>query len=237
MLQIQSTKDYDMFSSFTSNREVDQKHVNGLVLKIRKKNKLPIRPILVDSKLRIIDGQHRLEAARILGTEIYYSVSDNVTQDDIAELNPGQKNWNTMDYINFYSIQGKPEFLKFSKFLSTYPDITISAALSITSGTFTRNSKAIREGDMNVDNIDEGIKVAQALIVLNKKYQHFWIYDSRFPVALAKAMMNECFSLEQFIKKIDINPRAFVRTTTVKESGKMIEEIYNYRNSVNKIEV
>ncbi len=236
MSQILSTKNYDMFSSFTSNREVDQKHVNSLVHKIQKKNLLHIRPMNVDSKMRIIDGQHRLEAAKTLGVDIYYSISDHVSQEDIANLNSNQKNWN-MDYINFYSVQGKAEFLKFSKFLNTYPNITISAALTIISGTFTRNTAAIREGFMNVDNLEQGKKVAEALIILNKKYQHLWIYDSRFPVALAKAMMNECFSLETFIKRIDINPRAFVRTTTVRESGKMIEEIYNYRTSVNKIAI
>jgi hypothetical protein len=237
MQQIQKTSDHDLFTSFTANREIDEKHVNQLVKSISSRNLLHINPILVDAKMRIIDGQHRLEAARRLKLDIYYIVSDDVGRLDISKLNSNQKNWNTMDYINFYTIDGKVEFLKLSKFINTYPDLTISAALTIISGNFTRNTKNIKEGVLDVDNINFGHQVAQALAVLNKKYQHLFIYDSRFPVALAKAMNDENFNLDTFMKRIDINPRAFVRCTTIKETGKMIEEIYNYRTSKNKIAV
>jgi hypothetical protein len=237
MNEIQKTKDYDLFTSFTSNREVDDKHVDQLVRKIQKKNLLALRPINVDSKMRIIDGQHRLEAAKILSEYIYYLISDDVNQEDISNLNSGQKNWNTMDFINFFTIEGRPEFLKLSKFMNTYPDLTVSSALTLISGTFTRCTQNIRSGVLDVENLEFGREVAEALIILNKKYQHSFIYDSRFPVALAKAMKHENFSLETFIKRIDNNPRAFVRCTTSKESGKMIEEIYNYRTSKNQITV
>lgn len=237
MNQIQKTSDYDLFTSFTSNREIDEKHVNQLAKSIAIRDLLHINPILVDSEMHIIDGQHRLEAARMLGVPIYYIVSDDVTRTDISKLNSNQKNWNTMDYINFHTIEGKPEFLKLSKFIATYPDLTISAALTIVSGKFTRNTMEIKNGELNIDNINFGHQVAQSLIVLNKKYQHLWIYDSRFPVALAKAMKDKKFSLDFFMEKIDLNPRAFVRTTTAKESGKMIEDIYNYRMRVNAITV
>jgi hypothetical protein len=234
---ILKTTDYDLFSSFTSNREIDQKHVAQLVKSIQKKDLLYMRPILVDHEMRIIDGQHRLEGARILGVPIYYLVSETITKLDISFLNSNQKNWSMMNYIDYYTIEGKTEFLKLSKFLATYPHIKISAALSMVSGSGARNTARIKDGELNIDNLSFGHTVAEALAVLNKKYQHLWIYDSRFPVALAKAMGDPCFSLDTFIKRIDLNPRAFVRTTTAKESAKMIEEIYNYRTSVNQIKV
>jgi mannose/fructose/N-acetylgalactosamine-specific phosphotransferase system component IIB len=237
MTEFLKTSDYDLFISFKSNREIDYKHVAKLVKKIQKRNLLHINPILVDSKMRIIDGQHRVEAARILQVQIYHIVSDDVARDDISMLNSNQKNWSGMDYINFYTVEGKPEFLKFSKFLYAYPDIKISAALTIISGKFTRNTAATKEGILDIENINFGHQVGQALAVLNKKYQHAFIYDSRFPVALVKAMQHKNFSLDTFIKRIDNNPRAFVKCTTTKEAGKMIEEIYNYRTSVKQIEV
>jgi hypothetical protein len=185
--------------------------------------------------MRIIDGQHRLEAARILNVEIYYIVSDDVDRLDISKLNSNQKNWNAMDYINFHTLEGIPEFLKLSKFLNTYPALKVSVALTIISSKYTRNTAATKEGVLDVDDINFGHKVAQALAVLNQKYQHAFIYDSRFPVALGRAMKDDNFSLDTFIKRIDLNPRAFVRCTTTKESYKMIQEIYNYRTSLNKI--
>lgn len=235
MTEIKKTSDYDLFCSFTSNREIDEKHVAQLVRSISSRNLLHINPILVDSNMRIIDGQHRLEAAKILSVEIYYIISDDVDRLDISKLNSNQKNWNTMDFINFYTIEGKPEFLKFSKFVSSYPDITISAALTIVSSKFTRNVKEVKNGILDIDNINFAHQVAQALAVLNKKYQKLFIYDSRFPVALGMAMRTEKFNLDTFINKIDLNPRSFVRCTTTKETFTMIREIYNYRSSANLI--
>jgi len=235
MSQILKTSDHDLFTSFTSNREIDEKHVAQLVKSIQQRNLLHINPILVDSKMRIIDGQHRVEAARILKTDIYYIVSDDVDRTDISKLNSNQKNWNAMDYITFHTVEGNPEFLKLSKFISTYPDLKVSVVITIISSKFTRNTAAVKEGILDVENINFGHQVAQALAVLNQKYQHEFIYDSRFPIALARAMQDENFTLETFIKRIELNPRAFVRCTTTKESYKMIQEIYNYRTSVNKI--
>lgn len=235
MSQILKTSDHDLFTSFTSNREIDDKHVAQLVKSIQSRNLLCINPILVDSKMRIIDGQHRLEAARLLKVDIYYIVSDEVDRLDISKLNSNQKNWNAMDYINFHTVEGNPEFLKLSKFINTYPDLKVSVILTIISSKFTRNTNAVKEGILDVENINFGHQVAQALAVLNEKYRHEFIYDSRFPIALARAMQDENFTLETFIKRIDLNPRAFVRCTTTKESYKMIQEIYNYRTSVNKI--
>jgi hypothetical protein len=237
MTEILKTSNYDMFSSFTSNREVDQKHVNQLVQSIQIRNLLDINPMLVDKEMRIIDGQHRLEAAKILNVEIYYIMCENLVQTDIAKLNSNQRNWNTMDFINFYTIEGKVEFLKLSKFMNAYPDLSPTAAITITSGNFSRNSRNIREGILDVDNLNEAHKVTQALAVLSKKYQQSFIYDSRFPVALAKAFRDEKFSLDTFIKKIDLNPRAFVKCTTMRDALLMITEIYNYRSSVNTIEI
>lgn len=237
MTTILKTSDYDLFTTFTSNREIDEKHVAQLVKSIMARNLLHINPILVDSKMRIIDGQHRLEAAQTLKLDIYYIVSDDVDRLDISKLNSNQKNWNTMDYINFYTIEGNVEFLKLSKFINNYPDLTISSVITIISSKFTRNTNDIKSGILDTENINFGHQVAQALAVLMKKYQHLWIYDSRFPVALAKAMKHENFSLDTFISRIDLNPRAFVRTTTTKESCGMIEDIYNYRTRVNSIDL
>lgn len=237
MTAILKTSDYDMFSDFTSNRELDETHVAQLIKSISARNLLHINPILVDSKMQIIDGQHRLEAARRLALEVYYIVSDDIGRLDISKLNSNQKNWNTMDYINFYTVEGNPEFQKLSKFISNYPDLAVSAAITIISSKMRRNTNDIKNGILDTENLNFGHQVAQALAVLMKKYQHLWIYDSRFPVALAKAMKHENFSLDAFISKIDLNPRAFVRTTTTKESCAMIEQIYNYRTRINSIDI
>lgn len=73
-MEILKTKDYGSFKEINSNREVDQRHVRSLVAAIEQKNLLHVNPIVCNADMEVIDGQHRLEAARALGVEIYYTL-------------------------------------------------------------------------------------------------------------------------------------------------------------------
>ena len=99
------TTDYSLFKDVSSNRDVDRKHVKKLVNSIREKNLLEVNPIIVNEKLEVLDGQHRLEAAKQLKVPIYYVISSDVTHNDISRLNSNKKNWLLMDYINYYTVK------------------------------------------------------------------------------------------------------------------------------------
>lgn len=64
-MQIYKTKDYTSFRAIVSNREVNKAHVKKLAASIRKKNLLYIRPVIVNDRMEIIDGQHRVAACNI----------------------------------------------------------------------------------------------------------------------------------------------------------------------------
>lgn len=70
--QILKTSSYTRFNSMRGNRKVSERHVRSLVNSISNRNLLAANPILVDEAMNVIDGQHRLEAARKLNTPIYY---------------------------------------------------------------------------------------------------------------------------------------------------------------------
>jgi len=86
-MEIQSTTNYSIFTSITSNREVNEAHVKALMKSIQENNLLSINPIMVNTEFGVIDGQHRLEAAERLSERIYYIVSDKVSKADISVLN------------------------------------------------------------------------------------------------------------------------------------------------------
>lgn len=93
--------------------------MDRLVASIRKRNLLHVNPIVVDKDMRVVDGQHRLEAASILGVEIYY-IEENIDRRDISMLNSNQKNWNAMDYINFYTVEKNSSFIQISSLVNKY---------------------------------------------------------------------------------------------------------------------
>ena len=61
---VYKTTDYGQFKNIEGNRGINLKHVNTLVTSITEKD-LQI-PIIVDQNMRVVDGQHRLEAYKKL---------------------------------------------------------------------------------------------------------------------------------------------------------------------------
>lgn len=98
MLKIHETTDYAQFKLLERNRAVIPYE---LIESITKKNMLKEHPIICDKDLNIIDGQHRLKAAEMLGLSIYYIISDSVNEEDIG-LCQTQKPWLMADFLKFY---------------------------------------------------------------------------------------------------------------------------------------
>lgn len=229
-----STKDYTIFKDFSSNREVDHKHVNKLVYSIQKHNLLHVNPIVVDKCMRVIDGQHRLAAATILGVEIFY-IAEEITRKDISLLNSNQKNWNAMDYINFYTIEKVSSFMQLSSLINNYSEMAISALLTLSNSEGRRDLVQLKDGYLDVIAINHCKDICDLCKDLFKRFQCSFVYDSRFPLALSKASKAENFKVETLIEKIEANPRAFVPCHTKKQYVEMIEEIFNRNLSKNKI--
>jgi len=231
---MESTKDYSIFKECSSNREVDPKHVNKLVNAIQKRNLLHVNPIVVDEKLCVIDGQHRLAAAKILKVTIYY-IQDHINRKDISMLNSNQKNWNAMDYINFYTIEKVNTFVQLSNLINKYPEMAISALLTLSNSEGRRDIVQLKDGYLDVLAINHAKEVCDFCKELNHRFECEFVFDSRFPLALSKAINTENFRLENLIEKIEGNPRAFVQCHTKKQYLEMIEEIFNRNLSKNKI--
>lgn len=117
MVNIQQTQNYNQFKHFPSNRPVI---ANALVKSIKEKNLLSSRPILVTEDFYIVDGQHRLAAARILNVPIYYTVDKKLTEDDIARLNANQKKWSAQDFLNFHVNRGVLAYVFIDKMIKEF---------------------------------------------------------------------------------------------------------------------
>ena len=107
-MKILSTKNYDMFKLTDLNRYkgVTESHVKAIMKSIIECNLLHVRPILVGKDNVVIDGQHRLEAAKRLGVPIYYSVHEDLGEEDLLPLTAGNLKWSCEDYLNYYAKKG-----------------------------------------------------------------------------------------------------------------------------------
>ena len=120
VLKISKTEDYDSFHRVNGNRSINSTHLKRLKNEIAKQDLLFMNPILVNKRKEIIDGQHRLQAARELNKTVYYITIINQTQKkilgDIHTLNQNRRNWSVEQFMHSYCDLGKPDYRRYYSF-------------------------------------------------------------------------------------------------------------------------
>jgi hypothetical protein len=118
--RIYQTDNYELFSFYNGNRGVEQAHVKNL-LESFNEHYHPI-PIVVTQDLKVLDGQHRLEASRQGGYPVTFIVSEedvDPTQ-TIRQLNEFHKNFTLPKYMDLYVERGNLQYIEFQGLLEKY---------------------------------------------------------------------------------------------------------------------
>lgn len=113
---IQETSDYDIFKLLPHNRPVVQSHVVRLMHSLSERPHLRVsRPVLVNEKMQVIDGQHRLKASELNDQSVYFMEVPGLTIDDARLLNALQRTWSLLDYAYSYASSRVPAYVQFVK--------------------------------------------------------------------------------------------------------------------------
>lgn len=197
---IKQTKDYAIFSFKEKNRDLNNTNINRLVQSISQRNLLEHRPITVDENLQVIDGQHRLEAAKRLSVPIYYQVVNESKDEDMYLLNANQKSWESLDYLNFFVKGNHPEYVKLHNFMHEH-NLTFTQAINLTH-----------------EKIDP--KVATRLS--GGKMTNFKKGNYRFPtpekLRIALNDMRECYDFIDFLDSLLINNKSFIKAAKFQQA-------------------
>lgn len=229
------TKDYNMFVLRDDNREkIDQTHLKKIIQSIQAKNLLELRPIIVNGAMEVMDGQHRLLAAKHLGVEIYYDVDDSLECHDIIALNVS-KNWAIGDYLNYYCKRGNNDYILLRDFIKKN-QLHTRSAINLTMGEGKAKYALFREGNYKFDNSasDQEIEICWRTIDFIKKMNGYSSYtgSSRFWKALIKLITHESFYEERWMTNLRKMVERFCGKASTKDYLKMMMEVYNYRNNI-----
>src|SRR5690606_17653551 len=110
---------------------------------------LMFKPIIVNGAMEVVDGQHRLAAARELGVAIYYQVNNDLRAEDVILMNTA-KAWVITDYLNYYVKNHYPEYIKLNDFFKS-SSIPLRALLSLSAGNSRESLTAFKEGKFLFD--------------------------------------------------------------------------------------
>lgn len=235
------TKDYDIFKKHPNNREIVQSNVDKIKKSIQLKNLLEFRPILVDSQMRVMDGQHRLEAAKLLGVEVYYqqAAEEKEETDKIVLLNAYQKAWSKEDFLNYYASKGKEEYVKLYNFKERnnlkFKEVFVLLGFRW-SGEFGKAFEAgkfVFPGAEKLEKAYENLeKIKKFLMfILEKTPQNRSIAHS---AALKRAFIYfiniHQVNFDVFMKKLEVRLDLFRQCNRAQTYLDLFVEIYNWRN-------
>lgn len=237
-MKINSTKRYDQFKTTIGNRLINKEHLLSLKKSIQRRNLLQYTPIIVNADNEVIDGQHRLQAARSLNTEIYFLKANGLKLEDVIILNTSSKQWRFDDYLQSYIDQGFDQYKQIRKFAEKH-HVSVSNAVAILSAQpnlrLSAKYRDFKQGKFEVVDIDHAEEFAQRLReVAIYTTENTW-KDREFMRALHSVLYDDDnVEYDSFLRKLQSYPKPIFRSRTTREYLRQLEDIYN-QNLIKKV--
>jgi|ERR1700691_875700 len=238
MSKVLSTTDYSIFKKHESNRELSPTNIKTLKFSIQAANMLEFRPILVDSDMRIIDGQHRLEVAKQLNIPIYYQINIDATHEDIMLLNNNQKRWVLPDYIHYYISRGNQEYGRLDEFCKKHAVLPYHA-LSVFGPMGESNMGLFKRGNFKfpdekrIEKAEDLIKQGQRVIQTINAYcldAKPVAMSTKFRDALYKILTMDGLNVDTLCAKIVQKFNLIRKCPDIHGYYCMLRDIYNWNN-------
>lgn len=229
------TSDYSQFKTLDGNRNIDDKQVTRLCKSIEKKDLLHQNPILVNEKMEIIDGQHRLLAAQAIGRPIYYRIEKESNLEDTILLNANNRKWITDDYLSSFVKLGKKEYIKVQEFKDKYKISSALAILILSKLDQVKAIAAFRDGTFAVADEKNAEEVASFMVELRALNRDGAWHDRDLIKTLPVVM--EKIDPKLILSKMNQHNLFLTRRISVKEYLLQFEEILNFQNNGQVIEL
>lgn len=149
--KLQRTTNYTRFTANATQRSISKTNVSRLAKYMKKDGFNPSKPLTVvkeGRQLVLIDGHHRLEAAKLADEPVYFV---QVHQNGIIPLNVLQKQWNGNDYLMHYVRAGCTEYIKLYNLIEKYK-LGLSLTIGLASGKKAHSvTHSFRDGSYRVE--------------------------------------------------------------------------------------
>jgi len=225
---IKFTSDYSLFKTVRGNRKVYPLQVAKLLLRIKARGQKV--PVIVNEKMEIIDGQHRVRVCTQLEIPVMYLIVHGAKLEDIKDINNCSKLWGYDDYQHCYS---RPEhknsrtYMTIQSFKEKYSLPSAITLFLLSGNTHDLGLADFRDGVFKIDDRDKAERFGNVL----KKIRKF--HKAGRSVRFAKALINDKrihpnMNLERVIKQVGKYPNK-IQGQTVLEFEDSILDCYNHQ--------
>lgn len=241
--KVYMTNDLTIFNQVKGNRPPNPQHIRRLCESI-KTNGILQNPIIVNEDMDVIDGQHRLLAAKEAKSGVYFIVVAGYKLNEVQILNLNQKNWTKKDFMEGYADMGVVPYIKLRNFTRRNKEFNITDCLAMCSNSVSSSSSSMtqkyryknvvmnqkevfEEGTWLGKDFELAQEYADKLKMIKPYYQGY--KRSSFVAAMIGLFKNENFNFLEFLQKLKKQYKKLEDCTNVSQYRLLIEDIYNYR--------
>lgn len=187
-------------------------------------------------KLIVVDGQHRLEAARKRGLAVCFTITEEKDKRP-NEYNIYHTGWKTMDYIDQYAGQGMETYKKLHRFMKKYQLCASSCMILVAgeSGYPKLRMKELKEGFLEVNGIEWKRASDFALFLNNVRMT---CPQAKITRKLIQVLIHVCqldeFDKEWFVSRLKKCPELLFSRTLKDVLLREVENVYNKDRRVGK---
>lgn len=231
--QILQTRDYSIFKKMPGNRDNDVAHVKKLIKNMMEVGNLTAEfPVVLNEKMQIVDGQHRIAALKELGWPVGYRIQEGLTLDTVRGINQAGQNWSWRDYAVSFVSNGTPEqVIQYAQLLRLIDKFNVSKTVvmifcSLSSKSHLKHAVSFKQGDLVIPNVDR----TEHLLA---KYKEITSLLTREDTTLARAVyniiQNPIYDHQRMLHKLKVSDSDIKRMGTVEEYARALEVIYNWK--------
>tara|TARA_R100001369_G_scaffold32124_1_gene56753 strand:+ start:1771 stop:2547 length:777 start_codon:yes stop_codon:yes gene_type:complete len=197
------------------NRTIVDNDVLNIKKSIERNNLLHLQPIIIqilEDTFKIIDGQHRLEAALLLGIPFHIIVDTSSNILNLITLNTHQRKWELPDFLNFWCSRKETSYV-YNMYKQYKKENLVSNSVLIAifnkSVEYAKASWEFKDGKLRYDSFNQEhikdtlIKIKRVQKCPTNPTLDINVLDRKpFQLALLAAFENTTFDFEKFLDNL-----------------------------------
>lgn len=232
--QLQHTEDLSVFVRHEYQQPMSESHIRKIAASMQLSGFWPSKPIGCvrrGQQLVVVDGHHRLAAAKIAGVGVYYVVEVASRSDDIGAGNYLVRIWKNISFAKMQAAKGNPHYIELLRYVEL--GIPLSVAASVLRGEAGHSGNAarfIRIGEFKVKTRENMLVIVGFINELGASCEV--VKSKIFIEALSVLLFVPEFDAAVLKARIHANPLSLAKCNNREQMLQQIEEVYNFRSRV-----
>ncbi len=227
---IYRTKNYSMFKTILGNRELDEGHLKKLERSVLKKNLLSCFPIVVNQRLQIVDGQHRLEVAKRLDLPVFYVIEVKTGIEDVVTVNTSTKSWSSQNFVDLYVKKGNENYVVLDNFCKKFC-VPVSVGLQLLGSVDNAGAyRKFKYGLFVAKDVNFAYEVGNIVTEIRKHCEGGIGRSRDLITAIIFIVRKSEMDIKKLLAKIERRHLKIEGKGNVKDYLREFEDIYNFRS-------